>query len=95
MMDREMCDGCPYFIEYDNDEIHCDIWSSDDDDCPLLYTDCPNCGKHVLKVDMQFTYDCHGIPYRHVCLDCWDKLMAKGYDGEYYTEADECIDWDY
>jgi hypothetical protein len=28
-------------------------------------------------------------------LDCYYKLMNKGFDGEYYTEADECIDWDY
>ena len=24
-----------------------------------------------------------------------DKLMKKGYDGEYYSELDECIDCDY
>ena len=44
---------------------------------------------------MMETYDCHGIPFRYVCPDCYDKAMEKGYDGEYYTEADECIDYDY
>lgn len=44
---------------------------------------------------MIFTRDCHGITFRLVCLGCYDKVMYKGYDGEYYTEADECIDWDY
>lgn len=56
---------------------------------------CPVCEKEVERNDMNFTRDCHGITYRLVCLDCWARLMAKGYDGEYYTEADECIDYDY
>ena len=56
---------------------------------------CPNCGKEVERNDMDFTYDCHGIPFRLVCMDCYQKLMENGYDGEYYTEADECIDEDY
>lgn len=50
---------------------------------------CPVCAKKVKRSDMAFTYDCHGIPMRLVCLDCHDKIMwSKGYDGEYYTEAD-------
>ena len=53
---------------------------------------CPVCGKKVSRADMNFTRDCHGITYRLVCWKCYDKLMAKGYDGAYYTEADECID---
>ena len=58
--------------------------------------DCPICGGTFKRSDMDFTKDCHGIPYRLVCHDCWLKVMEeKGYDGEYYTEADECIDWDY
>lgn len=58
--------------------------------------ECRCCGKQVERNDMQFTRDCHGIPFRLVCLDCYDKIMdEKGYDGEYYTEADECIDYDY
>jgi len=57
--------------------------------------ECAYCGKQVERNDMQFTKDCHGIPFRLVCMDCYNKLMEKGYDGEYYTEADECIDYDY
>lgn len=56
---------------------------------------CRVCGKEEDRRCMQFTHDRHGIPFRLVCMDCYDKLMAKGYDGEYYTEADECIDYDY
>lgn len=56
---------------------------------------CPVCGNEVHRTDMLFTYDCHGITFRLVCYDCFERLMAKGYDGEYYTEADECIDDDY
>ena len=56
---------------------------------------CPTCRKEVPREEMQFTHDCHGITYRLVCFDCYEKLMAKGYDGEYYTEADECLDEDY
>ena len=44
---------------------------------------------------MLFTHDCHGITYRLVCFECYEKLMEKGYDGEYYSEADECLDDDY
>ena len=54
---------------------------------------CPICGKEVERNDMQYTRDCHGITYRLVCIDCYDEIMdKKGYDGEYYTEFDECID---
>ena len=56
---------------------------------------CPICNKEVERNDMTFTKDCHGIPFRLVCYDCYDELMEKGYDGEYYTEADECLDYDY
>lgn len=52
---------------------------------------CPVCGHTVQRSDMQFTRDCNGIPFRLVCWDCYDQLMAKGYDGEYYTEAEERI----
>lgn len=56
---------------------------------------CECCGKEVDRNDMNFTVDCHGIPYRLVCYECWERIMANGYDGEYYTEADECLDYDY
>ena len=57
---------------------------------------CPVCGQEHPREDMTFTYDCHGIPFRLVCYGCYTKIMdTKGYDGEYYTEADECIDYDY
>ena len=56
---------------------------------------CPVCNKEVERGEMSFTTDCHGIPFRLVCFDCWEDLMAKGYDGQYYTEADECLDYDY
>lgn len=56
---------------------------------------CPECGKETERNAMLFTYDCHGILFRLVCYRCHDKLMAKGYDGAYYTEADECLDYDY
>lgn len=53
---------------------------------------CPICNKEVSRADMYFTRDCHGITFRLVCFECYPKLMAKGYDGEYYTELDECLD---
>lgn len=56
---------------------------------------CPVCGREVTRGDMNFTRDCHGITFRLVCLDCWDRLMEKGYDGEYYDELDEQIEPDY
>lgn len=39
---------------------------------------CPTCRKEVPREEMQFTHDCHGITYRLVCFDCYEKLMAKG-----------------
>ena len=56
---------------------------------------CQNCEKEFPRNQMTFTTDCHGIPFRFVCWDCYEKLMVKGYDGEYYTEIDECIEEDY
>lgn len=57
---------------------------------------CMNCGKEFSeKYELMWTYDCHGIPFHHVCCECYDDLMKKGYDGVYYTEADECIYEDY
>lgn len=56
---------------------------------------CPVCNNEVDREDMDFTRDCHGITFRLVCHKCWERLMSKGYDGEYYTEADEQIEDDY
>lgn len=63
------------------------------EDMPKLT--CPVCGKEFQREDMDFTRDCHGITFRLVCFDCYDKVMGKGYDGAYYTEADEYIEEDY
>jgi len=56
---------------------------------------CSHCEKETPRTDMRFTTDCQGITYRLVCHDCYDMLMEKGYDGEYYNELDECIDDEY
>ena len=57
---------------------------------------CPVCEREVERKDMNFSRDCHGITFRLLCWDCLEKIYEeKGYDGEYYTEADECIDEDY
>ena len=56
---------------------------------------CPVCGNEFQRENMIFTRDCHGITFRLVCFDCYDKVMGKGYDGAYYSEADECIEEDY
>ncbi len=62
----------------------------------LVKTECPICGKETRLLNMMMTRDCHGIPYRAVCPKCyWDVMESVGYDGEYYTEADECLDYDY
>lgn len=57
--------------------------------------ECPVCGKEVSREDMNFTRDCRGITFRLVCDSCWERLMEKGYDGEYYDELDEQIEADY
>lgn len=56
---------------------------------------CQVCGKEIERADMIFTKDCHGIPFRLACPDCWERQMEKGYDGEYYDETDEQIEADY
>lgn len=50
---------------------------------------CPECEKKVTRMDMTFTRDCHGIPFRLVCWECYNKVMEKGYDGEYSGTASE------
>jgi len=57
---------------------------------------CPECGREVSRDYMDFSHDCHGIPFRLLCLDCIEKIEnGRGYDGQYYTELDENIDYDY
>ena len=56
---------------------------------------CPICGKETRRDEMNYTRDCHGITFRLVCEKCYQQAMAKGYDGEYYTEADEQFEADY
>ena len=58
---------------------------------------CLECGKEFKRSDMLFTRDCHGIPMRLVCSGCYEKIMSNdpGYDGVYYDESDECLDYDY
>lgn len=56
---------------------------------------CPIYEKETDRNDMLYTKDCHGITFRLVCHACYQKLMAKGYDGEYYTELDGDIEPDF
>ncbi|MCD8286090.1 MAG: hypothetical protein LUD50_02555 [Clostridia bacterium] len=57
---------------------------------------CEACGKMFPRNEMLFTHDCHGIPFRLVCWNCYESIMEEqGYDGEYYSEYDEEIGWDY
>lgn len=62
----------------------------------LVKQKCPECGGEVRSFDMIRTTDYHGIPYRRVCMKCYERIMeAKGYDGEKYDERDENLDYDY
>lgn len=55
--------------------------------------ECAECKRKFKRAEMTWSYDCHMIPFRLLCFDCWDKILQeKGYDGEYYTAFDECID---
>lgn len=77
-----------------------DVWNGFDDleDAgweKVQKIECPVCKGEFQREDMTFTRDCHGITFRLVCFGCYEKVMEKGYDGEYYTEADECIEEDY
>lgn len=57
---------------------------------------CPECGALVRSRHAMMSYDCHGIQFRKLCPDCYNRIMnGKGYDGEHYTEEDECLDEDY
>lgn len=57
--------------------------------------ECKRCGTPHLREDLQFSYDCHGITYRLVCPKCMEQIEKIGYDGEEYSELDECITEDY
>lgn len=62
----------------------------------LVKEECPECGGEVRSFDMVRTTDYHGIPYRRVCMECYERIMeTKGYDGEKYDERDENLDYDY
>ena len=63
-------------------------------DSKLNLKQCACCEGVFERNDMDFTRDCYGITYRLVCLNCWEKLMEKGYDGQMYNEFDENI-YDY
>lgn len=57
---------------------------------------CQVCQKEFPRSCLTWTHDCHGIPFRLVCCECYEKVMeGNAFDGEYYTEADECINEDY
>ena len=56
---------------------------------------CPVCGREYNREDMLYTKDCHGIILRLVCCQCYEKLMIRGFDGEYYSGIDEQIEADY
>ena len=62
-----------------------------EDDCRV----CQECEKLFPRHEMSWSYDCHGITFRLLCSECWERVMKKGYDGEYYDECDECLDYDY
>lgn len=100
---REIADTIQEAFELDDrqiaDILTCDMALDFEDD--ITYTqamdmrECGCCGKQTLRSDMRFTKDCHGIPFRLACMACYLKAMDEGFDGEYYTEADEQIDDDY
>lgn len=57
---------------------------------------CPVCGNEFKRADMTWTNDYHGIRFRLVCFDCYDKIYEEAdYDGQCYDERDECLDYDY
>ena len=57
---------------------------------------CQECSQEVRVRGMERTCDCHGILFRRVCRNCYDRIMdSRGFDGEEYSEADEHIDPDY
>lgn len=61
----------------------------------LVKETCHRCGEEERVFRMFQTRDCHGIPFRRVCSKCYNKVLARGYDGEKYGPEDECLDYDY
>lgn len=62
----------------------------------LAKKECPICRKEFRVANMEWSADCYGIRFRLLCPDCLNAVYAeKGFDGERYTEYDECIDYDY
>jgi len=97
--DYRKCSRCRDLLhmeEFDGDNQICNrcIDLPDIEDAPELRM-CQYCHKEFPKEDMTWTIDCQGINYRYVDDSCYDKLMAKGYDGQYYDERDENLDYDY
>lgn len=91
------CDTCKYKFYTGRDGTVEDC-KRRDFELPCKYEErdirvCPVCNNEVDREDMNYTRDCHGITFRLVCCICWKRVMEKGYDGEYYTEVDECIDF--
>lgn len=83
-----------YNPEISVDDNICNLYDAvrEYDDAMYLKT-CAICGKEVYKDELCLTHDCHGIPFRYVCPECYEKIMnEKGYDGEYYTSLDEYIE---
>lgn len=61
----------------------------------LVKETCPRCSEEERVFRMFQTRDYHGIPFRRVCSKCYNKVLARGYDGEKYGPEDECLDYDY
>ena len=53
---------------------------------PVDMHTCPVCNEKCGKQYMRWTKDCHVVPFRLVCQDCYPAAMEKGYDGELYHE---------
>ena len=58
----------------------------------LRPSECSKCGRITPAEEQRLTFDCHGIPFRYVCPECWESVEKKGYDGERYSCFDENIE---
>jgi len=93
------CDRCKHHVLAGRDDDRLDCWRRK---LELSYKFeerdirvCSVCNNEFDREEMDFTKDCYGIEFRLVCRRCGQKLMSKGYDGEYYTQLDEQIEDDY